>query len=137
MNTPIRIAIVDPHEIVRMGLKCSFEDSLTIRLVGEASTAQDMLSLCGQATPDVILFDFAYQSEAIGVINQLHCQYPHIKVLVLTANLEADYALNAIQAGVNGYLFKKVNLDELEQAIVRVYNGQPVFDQEVEKFLPA
>lgn len=132
MNTSIRIAIVDPYERVRDALKIVFEDCPDLLFVGEAQSAQQMLSLCGLVRPDVVLFDFGSKDNDIGVIEQLRSLYPEVKVLVLTANMEIECVRTAIRAGANGYIYKMVNRAELQDAIVRVYNSQQFIDKDVE-----
>lgn len=76
MNTVIRIAIVDPYDQVREALKIVLEDCPNLLFVGEARSAQEMLSLCGLVDPDVILFDFGLNDGDIRMIDQLRSLYP-------------------------------------------------------------
>lgn len=135
MNTTIRVAIVDPYDSVREALKIVLEDCPNLLFVGEAQSAQKMLSLCGLVNPDVILFDFGLNDGDIGMIEQLRGLYPQVKVLVLTANLEPECVRNAIRSGASGYIYKMANIAELQQAIVSVKNRQRVVDQDIANLL--
>ncbi len=135
MFSPIRIAIVDPYRIVRDSLKLIFEDCPEFLFVGEASSARQMLSLCGLVKPNVVLFDFAAQVNDVYIIEELLKLYPLVKVLVLTTNLEAESVRNTVRAGASGYLYKAIASSELEQAIRAVYLGKRVFDTEVETLI--
>jgi DNA-binding NarL/FixJ family response regulator len=79
-----------------------------------------------------VLFDFGSKAHDIGVIEELRNLYPQVKVLVLTTHMEHECANNAIRAGANGYIYKMVNIAELQEAIVRVNNSQRVFDEEIQ-----
>ncbi len=132
MSSPIRIVIVDPFVEVRQSLKLLFEDSRVIHLVGEANSAEEMPSICEQAKPHVVVFDFASKTRDIFIIKQLLRLHPEVKVLVLTANMEKECVSQAIQYGAMGYLYKGVGMNELVEAIHAVYHGKRVFDEDIE-----
>jgi len=135
MSKSIRLAIVDPYQPVRYSLRLLLEDTPDICFVGEANAATAMLDICEHARPDVMLFDFASQVEDVYLIKQFRQRHPELKVLVLTTNMDANCVRTAIRAGVNGYVFKALELNELRQAIRAVHQGKQVFDPEIEKFI--
>ncbi len=133
MDTPIKIAIVDPHKIVRESLKSIFKDSPDMLFVGETRLLSQMLSLCKESPPDVVVFEFGSKVKDIWLIERLHNLYPQVKVLVLTGNMDMEYAKDAIRAGANGYLYKGIGTYALQQAVVTIHNNKPMFDEDIEK----
>jgi DNA-binding NarL/FixJ family response regulator len=131
MHSPIRIAIVDPHERVRQSFKIFFENCPDFLIVGEARAASEMLALCGQVKPHIVVFDFASEEE-ICLIEQLCKRDCQVKVLVLTTYMDVQNVIHAVQAGASGYLFQGLTGKELEQVLRAVNEGQRVFDEAVD-----
>ena len=132
---PIRIGIVDEHEIVREGLKVFLETDDNFVFVGEASVPDDVLLLCERTRPDVLLFDFLTGYDCHALLHTLYDHHPTLKILLLTTNLNAKDVVAAVDAGVHGYLFKQLGIDELSDAIRAVHAGDRAFDREVEEVM--
>jgi DNA-binding NarL/FixJ family response regulator len=133
----IRIAIVDEHEIVRESLKIFLETNDQFLFVGEASTPQETIALCARTEPDVLLFDFLSGYDCIDLLQTLRKLHKSMRVLVLTTNISAGMVVPAVEAGVFGYLFKQVDIDELSETIRAIHAGNQLFDAEVREILAA
>ncbi|HEU5424534.1 MAG TPA: response regulator transcription factor, partial [Nitrolancea sp.] len=97
---PIRVLIVDDHEMVRSGLAAFLGLAPDLELVGEAGSGEEAIRLCRELRPDVVLMDMVMPGidgpEATRAIRAAH---PETQVIVLTSFLEGDLVQHALQAG--------------------------------------
>jgi DNA-binding NarL/FixJ family response regulator len=120
----IRLAIADDHPIVREGLRRIAADDAGISVTGEASTAAELFRLLAAAAVDVILLDVSMPGATfVETLKGLREQHPSIKVLVLSAHPEDQWAMRALRAGASGYLTKDHSPEQLVQAIRKVARG--------------
>jgi two-component system, NarL family, invasion response regulator UvrY len=120
----IRLAIADDHPIVREGLRRIACEDEGISVVGEASTGAELFRLLGTAAVDVVLLDVSMPGASfIVTLRELRSRHPTVKVLVLSAHPEDQWAARSLQGGASGYLTKDHSPDQLVQAIRRVARG--------------
>ena len=133
---PIRVLIVDDHEMVRSGLTAFLRSAEDLELVGEASNGREAIQLSAELCPDVVLMDLHMPEvdgvEAIRVIRE--CQ-PEIRVVALTSFPEAGLVERALQAGALSYLLKNVSASELADAVRAAYAGRPTLAPEAAQAL--
>ena len=135
-STPVRVALVDDHAIVRRGLSAILNTNEQLQLVGEAGDGQEAISLCELAHPDVVLMDLIMpRMDGIEATRIIHQRWPHIQVLVLTSFTEKEMIQGALDAGARGYLLKNVRGRELVDAILEVYRGKQTIAQEARQSL--
>jgi NarL family two-component system response regulator LiaR len=117
-NSPIRVLIVDDHEILRMGLAIFLESQDDFILVGEAENGQQAIELCDQLRPDVVLMDVMMPVmdglAATTIITQKH---PGIVVVMLTSSFTGGREAEAREAGARDYMRKNVSGDVIAQTI--------------------
>ena len=129
---PVRLLIVDDHEVVRVGLRTLLSRVETFEVVGEASTAAEALEQTRTLQPDVVLLDVRLGDESgFDVCREIQKLERDVKVLVLTSFADDNVVVEAISAGADGYLLKEVNRDALVSAIEKVASGQSVLDPAV------
>jgi two-component system invasion response regulator UvrY len=120
----IRILIVDDHPIVRAGLRRIAEDDPAIAVTGEASNGQDALDALRQTVADVVLLDVTMPGAPFtDTLRWLREEHPTVRVLVLSAHPEDQWAVRALRGGASGYLTKDHSPDQLLDAIRRVHRG--------------
>jgi DNA-binding NarL/FixJ family response regulator len=128
--TPIRVLIADDHAIVRQGIRSMLANVDGIQVVGEAEDSPSTLQLARGLAPDVILLDIRMPgSSGIQVAQLLRKILPTVKVLILTTYQSDDYLVEAVEAGVMGYLLKDISREDLLTAIQRVYEGHHLLGQ--------
>ncbi len=126
---PIRLMVVEDHEVVRVGLRALFARAGGVEVVGEAASVREAVGLCGRLQPDVVLLDLrlpdARGAEGCRAIRGVQ---PGARVLVLTSYADEEVVIEALRAGAQGYLLKEVNGAGLVEAVERVAAGQSVLD---------
>jgi DNA-binding NarL/FixJ family response regulator len=131
-STRIRILIVDDHPVVREGLNMIIESQTDLRVVAEAGTGEEGLTLFEEHLPDVTLMDLGLPDiHGIDVIKRLHGRHPDARIIVLTTYLGDVQALRALQAGAAGYLLKATLRRDLLDTIRTVHAGQRHVQTEV------
>lgn len=115
---PIRIMLVDDHNIVRKGLRLFLSRDHDLEIVGEAANGVEALEQARKLRPDVILMDLLMPvMDGITAITQIRKELPETEVVALTSVLEKALVVGAIRAGAIGYLLKDTDASELRKAI--------------------
>lgn len=121
----LRVLLVDDHALVRAGIRSLLRDIEGIEVVGEAADGAEALALAGRERPDAVLLDIAMKGmsglETAARFRELH---PGVKVLILSMHASEEYVLQALRAGVVGYLIKDSATAELELALRSVARGE-------------
>lgn len=120
-GSPIRVVLVDDHEMVREALARILEASGRINIVAQANNGEQAVALAQSAKPEVIVLDYTLPGQdAPKVIEELSRVAPAVKVLVLTVHENIHYAVRVLETGASGYLIKSAAVDELVDAISHV-----------------
>ncbi|HKW47380.1 MAG TPA: response regulator transcription factor [Gemmatimonadaceae bacterium] len=120
----IRILIVDDHPIVRAGLRRIAEDDRGIVVTAEAPSGEEALAALAQYVADVVLLDVSMPgSPFTETLRRLRETHPTVRVLVLSAHPEDQWAVRALRGGASGYLTKDHSPEQLLDAIRRVHRG--------------
>jgi DNA-binding NarL/FixJ family response regulator len=121
----LRVLLVDDHALVRAGIRSLLRDIEGIEVVGEAADGAEALAIAGRERPDAVLLDIAMKGmsglETAARFRELH---PGVKVLILSMHASEEYVLQALHAGVVGYLIKDSATAELELALRSVVRGE-------------
>ena len=121
---PITLIIADDHALVREGLRKFVELEKDLKIVGEASTAEEALELVAKEKPQIVVMDLSMpQMGGIAAIEEVTKSYPEVKVIALTMHEELGYLMEAIRAGVKSFLLKDLNPKQIIQAIRIVAEG--------------
>jgi DNA-binding NarL/FixJ family response regulator len=127
---PLRVVLVDDHEMVRTGLKAMLSRfSGRIRVVGEAVDAATARRVVAGLDPDIVLADVRLGGESgLDLCRDLIQDSPGRRVVLLTVYDDEQYLFQAIQAGAAGYLLKRIDGPELVEQLERVHAGGLVVD---------
>jgi DNA-binding NarL/FixJ family response regulator len=129
---PIRVFLVDDHEVVRRGVRDLLEQSDDIEVVGEAGTAEDALSRIPPTQPDVAVIDMRLpDGNGVEICRDVRSHDPNIHCLILTSFADDEALFDAIMAGAAGYLLKQVKGTDFVDAVRRVAAGQSLLSPEV------
>jgi two-component system, NarL family, response regulator DevR len=134
---PIRIFILDDHELVRRGLIDLLTATDDLVIVGEAATAGEALRRIPAAAPDVALLDARLpDGSGINVCREIRSSQENIRCLILTSYDDDEALFAAVMAGVSGYLLKQIGGNSLVEGIRQVAAGRSLLDPAVtEKLL--
>jgi NarL family two-component system response regulator LiaR len=136
MTQPIRVMIVDDHDIVRRGLALFLSGFDDLIFVGEASNAPDAIRICGEVQPDVILMDmFLPDLDGVTLTHTIRSEYPNIRVVILTSAKDEALVQAALQAGAISYMLKNISVMEMAETIRAAYAGKPMLAPEVTQAL--
>jgi len=137
-TSPIRVVVVDDHDMVRRGLATFLKAKVDLELVGEAANGEEALRVCEQTQPDVVLMDMVMPRmdgrEATRAIRQ---RWPRMQVIALTSFKDREQVQGALQAGAIGYLLKNISTDELADAIRAAKAGRLTLSSEAAQVLAA
>lgn len=126
---PVRVFLLDDHELVREGLRAVLEREDDIEVVGEAGTAMDGLRRIDATRPDVALVDLMLpDGDGLDVCRGIKERLPEVACLILTSYSNDDVLLSAIRADAAGFLLKRTAGPELVRSIKTVANGGSLID---------
>lgn len=127
----ISVVIADDHVIFRKGLATILNEIVTVKVVAETSNGLELLDYLKSGTADVVLMDIKMPvMDGVEATRRVTEKYPEIKVIALTMHEEIGYFNRMIEAGAKGFLLKKTNQDQLEEAINAVFRGEHYFAEE-------
>jgi DNA-binding NarL/FixJ family response regulator len=127
---PLRVVLVDDHEMVLQGLKAMLARFLgRIRVVGEAADAETAEQVVAALDPDVVLSDVRLRgSSGLDLCKRLVEKEPDRRVVLLSVYDDEQYLYQALRAGAAGYLLKRVSGEELVRQLEQVSAGETVVD---------
>jgi DNA-binding NarL/FixJ family response regulator len=122
---PIRVLLADDHRLVRAGIRSLVSQFQGVEVIAEASNGREVLALCAELRPDVVLMDVMMpELNGLDAAARLSAAHPKTRVIILSMNSTEEYVLQALRAGAAGYLLKDGSPAELEQAIRAVARGE-------------
>lgn len=125
-----KVAVVDDHKILRDGLRLMLENMDEVEVIIEASNGKEFIDKLPLGLPDLAIIDINMPimsgDKAIAILKE---KYPAVKILVLSMNNEEQYFNAMNDLGVDGYIVKESDYNELRHAIQVVINGGKYFSQ--------
>jgi two-component system, NarL family, response regulator DevR len=129
---PIRVFILDDHEVVRRGIADLFDSADGLTVVGEAGTAAEALARIPAARPHVAVLDARLpDGSGIDVCRDVRSMMPEVRCLILTSYDDNDAIFAAVMAGASGYLLKEIRGNNLIDAVRQVAAGKSLLDPSV------
>ncbi len=122
--SPIRLMLVDDHEVVRTGLRTFLEGQSGLQVVAEAGSGEEALQVAREVQPDVIVMDIVMEEmDGLEATRRLGVVCPQSKVLALTVHADKQYFFEMLAAGAAGYVTKQAAAEDLVEAIHTVAQG--------------
>ncbi|MES5819845.1 response regulator transcription factor [Streptomyces sp. RG80] len=126
---PIRVFLLDDHEVVRRGVHDLLNDEPGITVVGEAANAEQALARVPALRPDVAVLDVRLpDGDGVTVCRELRSRMPELACLMLTSFDDEEALLDSIMAGASGYVLKQIRGSDLVTAVRTVAAGQSLLD---------
>ncbi len=131
---PIRVLVVDDHEVVLIGIRAVLRLIPDVRIVGEVGTAAGAVSEASRLMPDLVLLDIRLpDGSGIEACRDILSRVPGTRVLFLTSYADEETVLAAVLAGAQGYVLKDIRTEALVDAIRTVAAGKSLLDPMVTK----
>ena len=131
-SAPLRVMLVDDHEIVRDGIRAMLETQDDIIVATEAGSVRDAIDEAARTRPDVIVMDVRLtDGSGIEATREIRAARPATKVLMLTSFADDEALFASIMAGASGYVLKQVKSNDLLHAIRAVGAGDSLLDPSV------
>ncbi len=129
MSEPIRVFLLDDHEVVRRGIRDLLEADGVCAVVGEAGSAEEALRRIPPTRPEVAILDVRLpDGDGISVCRDIRSEHPEVQCLMLTSYSDEDAFAAAVLAGASGYLLKQVRRNDLVAAVQDVHAGKSLLD---------
>jgi DNA-binding NarL/FixJ family response regulator len=130
MGVPVRVVLVDDHEMILAGLTAMLAGFPgRVRVVGQAGTGDEAARLVTALRPDVVLLDVRLGPESgLDLCRLITGRVPEARVVFLSVYDDEQYVFEALRAGAGGYLLKRVDGPELVRRLEEVAQGETVVD---------
>jgi two-component system, NarL family, response regulator DevR len=126
---PLRIFLVDDHEVVRRGVRELLDAEDDFEVVGEAGTVEDAINRVPALNPDVAVLDVRLpDGSGVELCRELRSTHPHLACLMLTSFDDDEALFEAIIAGASGYVLKQVKGSDIVNAVRQVGAGRSLLD---------
>ena len=133
-NAPIKIIIVDDHQMVRETWKMLLQRDERLHVIGECGSGEEAISSASAMQPDVMLMDInMYPMNGLEATKTISEKHPEIKIIGVSINNQPTYAKSMMQAGAKGYVTKNSTSEEMIRAILEVNSGQTFICKEIQE----
>ena len=133
-NPPLRVLLVDDHEVVRSGVRALLQATEDIIVTAEASSVREAIDEADRTRPDVVVMDVRLiDGSGIEATREIRAKHPKMQVVMLTSFADDEALFASIMAGASGYVLKQVKGGELVRAIRTVGRGESLLDPAVTK----
>ncbi len=129
---PLRLLVVDDHEVVRQGLVALLDRREAFQVVAEAGTVAEAVEQARRHEPDIVVMDVRLpDGTGIEACREIRADRPQTRVVMLTSYPDEEAVLSAIVAGASGYLLKQIRGRDLIAALEAVGRGESLLDPAV------
>ncbi len=129
---PLRVLLVDDHEVVRNGVRALLETADDIVVAGEAGTTREAIAQAERILPDVVVMDVRLtDGSGVEATREIRARRPTTKVIMLTSYADDEALFASIMAGASGYVLKQIRGGDLVRAIRTVGEGKSLLDPAV------
>jgi DNA-binding NarL/FixJ family response regulator len=130
--TPLRLLVVDDHEVVRQGLVALLERQTGFEVVAQAGTVAEAIAAAARFEPDLVVMDVRLpDGSGIEACREIRAARSETRVIMLTSYPDEEAVLSAIIAGASGYLLKQIRGRDLVSALEAVGRGESLLDPAV------
>lgn len=138
LPSPIRIALVDDHSLVRDGIKALLAVMAPLEVVGEAENGAQAIEMVRRCHPDLLLVDISLSDmNGLELTRVLRSQHPALKVLVLSMYDNYEYVSESVRSGASGYVLKNAPSREIIAAIEAIASGGTFYSADIAQRLIA
>ena len=133
-EVPLRVMLVDDHEVVRAGIRAMLQSTEDIIVTAEAGSVREAVDEADRSRPDLVVMDVRLaDGSGIEATREILAEHPKTRVIMLTSFADDEALFSSIMAGASGYVLKQVAGGELVRAIRAVGAGESLLDPAVTK----
>ena len=126
------VFIVDVHPVIRLAVRMLLENEGCYSVIGETNNGVDAMQMVRDCQPDLLILDIGIPKlDGLEVLTRFQAMNATLKILVLTAQTPALFAIRCMQSGASGYVCKQENLGELVSAVRAVLSGYNYFPSQI------
>lgn len=134
VNKPIRIIIVDDHALARESWKQVLERNPRLQVIALCDNGATAIEMAQELLPDIMLVDVNMSPlNGFAVTEKITALSLGVKIIALSVNNQIYYVDRMLKLGAKGYLTKTSSLDEVEQGILKVYEGEQYVCSEIKR----
>jgi DNA-binding NarL/FixJ family response regulator len=134
----INIILVDDHQLIRMGITALLNSENDIEVIGEVTSAKEVMKKIDEQQPNVVLMDISLDDgDGILLTKEICKKHKAVKVIMLSMHVKEDFIQRSLKAGASGYVLKDSPKEELVTAIKEVAAGGKYFADEVSQLMLA
>jgi two-component system response regulator DevR len=131
-NQPLRLLVVDDHEVVRQGLVSLLDRRAGFEVVAQAGSVAEAIAQAARHQPDLVIMDVRLpDGSGIEAGREIRAAHPETRVVMLTSYPDEEAVLSAIIAGASGYLLKQIRGRDLVSGLEAVGRGESLLDPAV------
>lgn len=128
-NNKITLILIEDHTLTRFGLKTAFEEAEEIKVIGEAETGEEGVTMALKLSPDIVLMDLGLPGmDGIEATQKIKCSNENIKIIILTSHNNEEEVWASLSAGANAYCLKDIEPDRLINVVESVHDGAAWLD---------
>ncbi len=128
----IKVLIADDQKLLRQSLKIILGTEKNIEITDAVSNGREVIRSVRDNMPDVILMDIRMpEMDGVQCTKIIKENYPGIRIIILTTFDDDEYVLSALRDGASGYLLKGISMEDLVDAIHKVYNGSAMINADI------
>ncbi len=129
---PIRLIVVDDHELVREGIRHFLDSKDDLDVLAEGASGREAIDLVAEFQPDIVLMDLQMKDlDGVEATQQIKENYPEVKVVILTSYHDDEFIFPALRAGALSYILKDLNPEGLVEAVRAAARGEAVLNPQV------
>ncbi|MBC7886255.1 MAG: response regulator transcription factor [Ferruginibacter sp.] len=121
----IKVLVVDDHPMVLEGMKSMLAQIHFVAVIGTASSAFEAVEIIKHSAPDIVITDINMpEISGIELALKIKNEFPQVKIIAMSTFKERSYIAQMVLNGASGYLVKSASKEEIEDAILSVYEGK-------------
>jgi len=132
----ITVLLADDHAAVRQGFIAALDRVSGVEVVGEAGNGEEAVEEAKRLKPDVVIMDISMpKMDGITAAKFIKDALPETKIVALSMHDDRRYIMDALDAGLDGYLLKTTRIENVRKAVLAIADGESYFDRSITRTL--